>query len=106
MKWCGGRSQLTRWAPDIPPCTTTSWATSKDLSTELNRELNHYFVALKSTIKLTTIGASTDTAGSVLLGTMVNMLNRFNLVSQRLSKAQTASSLNSAMQELHIQLAA
>jgi hypothetical protein len=105
MKWCGGRSQLTQGV-DIPPCTTTSWATSRALSTELNRELNHYFVALKSTIKLTTIGGSTDTAGSVLLGTMVNMLNRFNLVSQRISKAQTASSLNSAMQELHIQLAA
>ena len=105
MKWCGGRSQLTRRAPEIPPCTTTSWTTSKDLSTELNTELDHYFMALKSTIKLTTIGASTDTAGSVLLGTMVNMLNRFNLVSQRLSKAQNASSLNSAMGDLHIQLA-
>ena len=106
VSWNGGYPYENPDLEALPPSTTTRWATTKDLSTELNREINHYFVALKNTTKLIALADQTDNAGSVLLGTMVNMLNRFHLVSQTLSKVQSASSLNSVIEQMNIRVAA
>jgi hypothetical protein len=47
-----------------------------------------------------------DQSGSVLIGSMMNMANRMNLVTGQLAKAQTIQGTNDALSNLHIKVAA
>jgi len=88
---------------DQQPCSGNAWDQFNGFKGRINASLDSTDATIGS---LRASAASSDQAGSVLVGSMMNMANRMNLVTSQLAKAQTIQGTNVALESLHIKVAA
>jgi len=88
---------------DQQPCSGNAWDQFNGFKGRINGSLDSIDKTLGS---LRASASIADQSGSVLIGSMMNMANRMNLVTSQLAKAQTIQGTNDALSNLHIKVAA